>query len=57
MGHCKSWDLDYILEEGDILFKSAGIGQPLTVDQLPIDFRIKNFDLNGVMVDHERHFM
>ena len=52
-----SWDLDYILEESDILFKSAGIGQPLTVDELPIEFRIKNFDLNGVMLDHESHLM
>ena len=57
MGHCKSWDLDYNLEEGDILFKSAGIGQPLTVDELSIYCRIKNFDLNGVMLDHESHLM
>ena len=57
MGHCKSWDLDYNLEEGDILFKSAGIGQPLTVDELSIYCRIKNFDLNGVMLDHDSHLM
>ena len=26
----KSWDLDYILEQTDMLFKSLGIGQPAT---------------------------
>ena len=46
-----------ILEQGDILFKSVGIGQPLAVDELPISFKIENFDLNGVMLDHESHLM
>ena len=53
----KSWDLDYILEQGDILFKSVGIGEPLAVDELPINFKIGNFDLNEVMLDHESHLM
>ena len=43
----KSWDLDYVLEQGDILPKSVGIGQPLAVDELPINFKIENFELNG----------
>ena len=53
----KSWDLDYVLEQGDILLKSVGIGQPLAVDELPINFKIENFELNGVMLDHESHLM
>ena len=40
----KSWHLDYNLEQGDILLKSVGIGQPLAVDELPINFKIENFD-------------
>ena len=53
----KSWDLDYILGQGDILLKSVRIGQPITVNELPINFKIENFDLHGVMLDHERHLM
>ena len=34
-----------------------GIGQPLAVKELPIYFKIENFDLNGVMLDHETHWM
>ena len=53
----KLWNLDYIIEQGDILFKSVGIGQALVVNQLPINFKIENFDLNGVMLHHESHLM
>ena len=53
----KLWNLDYIIEQGDILFKSVGIGQPLVVNQLPINFKIENFDLNRLMLDHENHSM
>ena len=53
----KSWNLDYILEQGDTLFKSVGIGQPLAVDELPINFKIENFDLYGIMHDHVSHLM
>ena len=51
----KSWGLDYIIEQDDMLFKSIGIGQPLAVDELPINFKIENFDLNEVTFDHESH--
>ena len=47
----KSWNLDYILEQGDILFKCPGIGQPLTVDELLFNFKIENSNLNGVMIN------
>ena len=47
----KSWNLDYILEQGHILFKCPGIGQPLTVDELPFNFKIENSHLNGVMIN------
>ena len=40
----KSWYLDHTLEQGDILFKSVGIEQQLAVDELPINFKIENFD-------------
>ena len=33
------------------------MGQPLAVDELPINFKIENFDLNAVMLDHESHLM
>ena len=52
----KSWDLHYILEQG-IMFKSVGIRQPVAVNKLAINFKIKNFDLNGVMLDHEKHLI
>ena len=52
----KSWDLHYILEQG-IMFKSVGIRQPVAVNKLAINFKIKNFDLNGVMLDHESHLI
>ena len=45
------------LNKGDILLKNVGIGQPLAVDELPINFKIENFELNGVMLDHESHLM
>ena len=35
------------LNKGDILLKNVGIGQPLAVDELPINFKIENFELNG----------
>ena len=47
----KSWNLDYIFEQGDILFKCPGIGQPLTVDELLFNFKIENSNLNGVMIN------
>ena len=53
----KLWALDYVLEQGDILFKNVGIGQPLAVDELPINFKIESFDLNTVMLDQESHLM
>ena len=31
--------------------------QPLNVDELPINFKIENFDLNRLMLDHENHSM
>ena len=53
----ESCHLNYILEQGDILFKSVGIGQSNNVDELLIIFKIENFDLNGVNLDHETHLM
>ena len=53
----KSWSLDYIFGQGDIFFKSVGIGHPLSIDTLPINFKIENFDLNGVILDHKSHLM
>ena len=50
-------DLDYVLLQGYILFKSVGIGKPLAADEQPINFKIENVDLNGVMLDHESHLM
>ena len=31
----KSWDLDYILESGNDIFKNINIFRPLSVDELP----------------------
>jgi len=41
----KSFDLDYILDQGDRLFKLTGIKQYLAVDELPT-----NFDLEGCSI-------
>ena len=35
----KSWDLDYILEHGDELFKSVGIPRALSMNELPNNVR------------------
>ena len=54
----KSWDLDYVLEQGDILFKNVVRNeQQFAVDGLPINLKIENFDLNGVMLDNESHLI
>ena len=45
----KSCDLHYIIEQDDTLLRSVGIEQPFAVDELSINFKIENFDLNGVM--------
>ena len=38
----KHFDLDFILEQGDRLFKSTGMMQPLAVDELPLTFDLEN---------------
>ena len=45
----KSWDLDFILEQGDAIFKNLNIGRPLSIEELPdvvfIDGRAVNLEL------------
>ena len=53
----ESCDLDYILEQGDVLFKSVAIGQSGNADELLNIFKIESFDLNGMNLDHETHLM
>ena len=37
----KTFDLDYIVEQGDNIFKQIGVYQPLAVDELPHDISVE----------------
>ena len=40
----KTWDMDYILEKGDLLYKSLNVHTPLCIDELP---RHVNVNIDG----------
>ena len=49
----KNFDLDYILDEGDRLFKLTGIMEPLAVDELPTTFDLEGCRLvSSIMFSH-----
>ena len=48
----KSWDLDYIFEQGDQLIKSLNVNHPLTVDELSLFLKIKSFDIKLKILQH-----
>ena len=49
----KTFDLDYILEQGENIFKQVGVYQPLTVDELPNDISIEGTHVSAKMLAHE----
>ena len=49
----KTFDLDYILEQGENIFKQVGVYQPLTVDELPHDISIEGTHVSAKMLVHE----
>ena len=49
----KTFDLDYILEQGDSIFKQVGVYQPLAVDELPHDISIEGTHVSAKMLAHE----
>ena len=48
----KYWDVDYILEHGDVLFKSVGILRALSMNELPNNVQVENNTLKIEMLDH-----
>ena len=49
----KTFDLDYVLEQGDNIFKEVGVYQPLAVDELPHDISIEDTHVSAEMLAHE----
>ena len=49
----KTFDLDYILEQGDSIFKQVGVYHPLAVDELPHDISIEGTHVSAKMLAHE----
>ena len=49
----KTFDLDYILNRGDKIFKEVGVYQPLAVDELPHDISIEDTHVSAEMLAHE----
>ena len=49
----KTFDLDYILEQGDNIFKQVGVYQLLAVDELPHDTSIEGTQVSAKILAHE----
>ena len=45
----KSWDLDFILDQGEILMKSLSLYHAIAVDELLLSLKIKGSDLEVKM--------
>ena len=48
-----SLNLDYILEQGDRIFKFVGVSQPLAIDELPFEIIIVSQSMSVKMLAHE----
>ena len=48
----KYWDVDYILEHGDAVFKSVGILRSLSMNELPNNVQVENNTLKIEMLDN-----
>ena len=55
VGLWKSLDLDIILAQGDELFQSVRINEPLAVDELPLTFSFEGHDISCQRLCHESH--
>ena len=55
VGLWKSLDLDIILAQGDELFQSVRINEPLAVDELPLTFSFEGHDISCQRLSHESH--
>ena len=53
VGLWKSLDLDIILAQGDELFQSVRINEPLAVDELPLTFSFEGHDISCQRSSHE----
>ena len=53
----KPWDLDYILEHGDALFKDINILRPLSVEELPKTVLINGHVLKVEMLSNVNRFL
>ena len=50
-------DLDYVLENGDSLFKSINTNMALNVDDLPANINIEGFSLDVILLENEAGVM
>ena len=46
----KPFDLDYILEQGDRVFKDVDVNQALAVDELPLNINIEDVHISAKML-------
>ena len=49
----KTFDLDYILEQGDRVFKKIGVCQKLTLHELAHDISIEGTHVSAELLAHE----
>ena len=52
---CKPFDLDYILEQGDRVFKDVDVNQDLAVDELPLNISIEGVHISTKMLVRENN--
>ena len=52
----KPFDLDYILEHGDRVFKDVDVNQALAVDELPLNISIEDVHISTKMLFCESNF-
>ena len=53
----KTYDLDYILDQGDWLFKSVDIDEPLVVDELSLNLTVEGANVSAEMLTCESFFV
>ena len=52
-----TYDLDYVLESGDQLYKSLNINNMLSVDDLPRNVMVEGYALTATMLENETGIM
>ena len=51
-----SFDLDYVLEQGDSVFKDVDMNQALAVDELPLNISFEDIHISTKMLVCESNF-